>query len=823
MEHHGAAHAALDRTERNISIVDEIISSDEDLCTEDLVLDYLEENDAVLNFAHQIVRQPNYRDNLEDDHDDPDYPHDDSGNEDEEEEEGEDESHFSLDAESLNTPVNQGRACSRREILLLNLAVASKHNATYEMLIDMLKSCNAGYGRPGLMPTSKKALRKLLQRADAGIYKHAYCPHVNCKRYLGKMQVLQRNGVPIHCDCGRMVPVNEMKWFVSVSLKKQLEKFLTTPGILHLLNYRHRREHFNENGLEDIFDGEVYQELIRQGLLSDDLNNFTFVFNTDGFSLFKNHSLNIWVLLVRLNELPPNLRQRHLFLAGIWSDKGKPNMNTFLRPFVRQVNRLSTQGITWRPDNGDEITSKFFPLACCVDAQARCMVMNMMQYNGQYGCFLCTHCGIHLGGSRKYPVLPYGDLPIARDRTDTSIREAMQMNEFFEGQVGPSEVMLLQHFDLAKGSGLDDLHAYYEGVAAFAFETLLPLLYDEEEAFNIIDLRMKSTRTPIQISRKWTSIRKRGSFKGSQWGTFIRYHVCVCLLDNNLDEEYVELMSLLSYSLFVLSRDSITDDEMTRGEEYIELFLQRFQAYFGPINMRPNLHFLSHAIKSVKALGPTWTITCCNFESWNAKLGKHITSAIGVFDQILDRHFLRSLLHSSVYRNDISDTIREELLKILFSSPRREGEEIEDDVVVLGRGTQRPAAEEEERLLLEKGIASQRVIEYDRILVRGVEYRNINYNDESLSDNSCALTWEDKIITINKIVVPVHLGRQTCVLFVKEYEVDHPFRYAHHVYHLIEEKELSVLAPLLLRVPATKMGALEETYAIPMANCREID
>ncbi|KAK3918508.1 High glucose sensor RGT2 [Frankliniella fusca] len=788
--------------------INEIISSDEDLCAEDLVCDFFEEN-----LEDRIV-QP------EDDPDDPGYALNDS---DDEQDEDEDQSHFSFDDEALNTQVNQGRACTRRELLLLNLAVASKHNATYEMLIDMLKSCNAGYGRPGLMPTSKKALRKLLMRADSGINKHAYCPKSNCKKYLGKLQDLERNGLPIHCDCGQIIPINKLNWFVSISLKKQLENFLTTPGILGLLNYRNTRERFNENGIEDIFDGELYQEFIQQGLLSDDTNNFSFVFNTDGFSLYKNRSLSIWALLIRLNELPPGLRQRHLFLAGIWCDKGKPNMNAFLRPFVKQVNRLSTEGVQWRPDNGEEITSKFYPIACCVDLQARCMVMNMMQYNGQFGCFLCTHYGIHLGGSRKYPILPYANIPNAQDRSDVSIRAAMQRNEFFEGQLGPSVVMLLRHFDLARGNGIDDLHAYYEGVADFLFENVIAVLYDTEEAFNIIDLRMKSTRSPIQISRKWTSIRKRATFKGSQWGTFIRYFASVCLHENNLDDDYVELVSFLSYALFVLSRDSITPDELNRAEEYIGLFLQRFQASFGAINMRPNVHLLSHAVNSVRSHGPTWTISCFNFESWNAKLGKNITSPKGVFDQMVDRHFLKILLHESLHRHDISDHIREELQTILFSSPRKEAEEIEEAVMVLGIGTRRRTSEEEQRLLLEREIAFQSIIEYDRLLVRGVEYRNKDYHNDTLSDNSCALTWEDKIVTINKIIVVLNLGQQTCVLLVNEHEVDHPLTYAHHVYHLIEEKELSVLKPKLLRVPAIKMSALEETYAVPMANTREID
>ena len=143
------------------------------------------------------------------------------------------------------------------------------------------------------------------------------------------------------------IDLRALLWVISLSLKKQFVNFFALPGIARFLGYREQRHKHRENNLEDIFDGVLYRELQENGTIGP--SDYTIVFNTDGFKLFKHRTLSVWVLLVRLNELPPNLRQRHLFLAGIWIDKLEPNMNTFLKPCVAEANQLSTVGILWRP------------------------------------------------------------------------------------------------------------------------------------------------------------------------------------------------------------------------------------------------------------------------------------------------------------------------------------------------------------------------------------------------------------------------------------------------------------------------------------------
>ncbi|KAE8752120.1 hypothetical protein FOCC_FOCC001282 [Frankliniella occidentalis] len=749
----------------------------------------------------------------EDDPDDPDQHLTDD-------EDSSDDDTFSFDRAALDAPVRVGRVRTKREVLLMKLANALKDRRTYDSLIRDFKGFNMSIGRPNYLPECKKTLWSLLGRKDAGVTKWGYGP--DCLHFLGRYRRL--HGPIIQCPtCEEQIPFANVKWFISLSLKKQFENFLALPGVAHLLRYREWRVKGREDAVEDILDGELYQELQRNGVIGQ--MDFTYSFNSDGFRKFKHQSLHAWGLLVRLNELPPNLRQRNLFLAGIWIDKAEPNMNTFLRPFVHQANSLSQNGVMWRP-NDVEVNSKIIPLACCVDAKARAIIMNQHQYNGEWGCYCCNHHGIFLDGSMKYPLLPFQDLPEAEDRTHNSIHAAMLRGYFFEGQKGASEIIHLNHFNMASGNGMDDLHPFYEGVAKFYFDLLVSdvLRRNAAPALRTMNLRMNGVRTPTQMSRKWDTIYNTDKWKGSQWGYFIRYFAVVLSVNNRLPQEHFDHLSMLSYSLFILSQDSILEEEFIRAENYLERFLVYFQNSFGAGNMRFNVHMLKHVVRSRRLLGPAWTISTFNFESWNMVIGALVTAANGASEQIVIRHMMKSYVHAGVCRNDVADEVKNYVNSVLFGCPRKIAEEINRDTVVLGHPSQVLLAEDEVALLTAKGFRNvNRVTVFDRVLVRGIEYRCSTYHPDTKSDNSLVKTWDGAFLTINKIAVFDGEDGRVCGLFVTCHGTDYPIGFAHHVAHFTGVDRPDFVLANVLRVPAMKFEVRESWYVVPMASCREID
>lgn len=812
------------------------ISSDEDLCGEDLEVNYLEPEphhepdlDQLENPAQpEEEDQPQLRRPIIDEEDgDPDDPDGDSSDESESEEDSDDEREtFSFDDAALNTPLRFAHQCTRREVLLLSLAAGIKNLWTYECQVDDMSNWIAAIGQPGITPSTRKQLWSLIKRQAAGS-KYAYCHH--CLKYHGNLQKLQRRLAEeeeedVVCTCGVTTPIAKMPWFLKVSLRKQLQHFLATPGIAQPLRYRFWRVKQNPDAMEDIFDGDVFTNLVENGTVGE--NDFTCVFNTDAFTLFKKNSVNVTALYIRLNELPPNLRQRHIFLAAIWVDKVDPRMNTFLRPFIREMNKLSTEGILWKPDGINEVRSKVVTICLCVDAKARCKVMNQHQYNGIYGCFLCTNRGIRLEGSNKYPLLPYEDLPMAADRTHQSISEAMLRDEFFEGQLGFSVIMDLELYDMAKGNGMDDLHPFYEGVACFYLDLLIGRLGAQAAGvLRDINYRMSTVRTPIQMARKWSSIHKRSSWKGSQWGYFIRYIMVPCFLNSVLPEVHKENLARLSYALFVSSRDSITQAELDRAEDYLTRFLRYFQDNFGAEKMRFNIHMLQHVIQSRRNFGPAWTISTFNFESWNHKLGLCVTSPKGVAEQIVTRHFLKVYVHTAMHRNDVSAEVKAQISHLLFSTPRKLSEQVADGIHVLGRPTPRAVTPIERQLLTRSGIHAGQLTQYERVIVHGIEYRVRSYHPHTRSDNSVAYTWDNSFVTIDKIIVvrEDNDAANICGMFVINHGFDHTIPFAHHVAHLTRQDQSAFIRVDVLRVPAIKIPVQNEIYVVPMASCHEID
>lgn len=71
---------------------------------------------------------------------------------------------------------------------------------------------------------------------------------------------------------------------------------------------------------------------------------------------------------------------KKILLAGLWFGSEKPIVDCFLQPFVEEMNRLSSVGMSWVGDGTTKHT-RVFPGPCVVDTVARGMVMNMHQFN----------------------------------------------------------------------------------------------------------------------------------------------------------------------------------------------------------------------------------------------------------------------------------------------------------------------------------------------------------------------------------------------------------------------------------------------------------
>lgn len=188
---------------------------------------------------------------------------------------------------------------------------------------------------------------------------------------------------------------------MTLNFKSQLQRLLHDREIVKLLNYRLTRKKNCMDTLDDIYDGEMYQKLLATDEFSSSPFNLSYTFNTDGCQAANSSNVSIWPIYAMIHELPPKLRSKNMFLVGLWVHKKEPNMNTFLRPFVNEANFLVDERVKWEL-NGQVMTSKVFPICCCVDSVARPRMLCVTRFNGHFGCSFCEHPTVSVEGYRKY-------------------------------------------------------------------------------------------------------------------------------------------------------------------------------------------------------------------------------------------------------------------------------------------------------------------------------------------------------------------------------------------------------------------------------------
>lgn len=164
----------------------------------------------------------------------------------------------------------------------------------------------------------------------------------------------------------------------------------------------------------DVTDGLCHRELSqKQNLGPQDL---TLIWNTDGVPVFKSSKSQLWPLQFTIAEIPPDVRHKYVLVCGVWYGPDKLDMNTFLKPFSKDLSELEKHGFEWcMPNTQEKVLYKVYAPISCLDAVARASVMNIHQFNGHYGCNTCENQGVVIpcgqGTSRIYKV---EDTPVLR-------------------------------------------------------------------------------------------------------------------------------------------------------------------------------------------------------------------------------------------------------------------------------------------------------------------------------------------------------------------------------------------------------------------------
>ncbi|PIK61500.1 hypothetical protein BSL78_01513 [Apostichopus japonicus] len=256
-----------------------------------------------------------------------------------------------------------------------------------------------------------------------------------------------------------------------IPIAQQIVNLMQKPGFYTDLQHRFHRKKSDPKNIEDLYDGIQYRRHSHNGGFLDNKNNISFMWYTDGCPIFKSSRLSMWPLYFVINELPLNKRllKENLIYAGLWFGE-KPAMGSFLKPFHESLKQLKEVGISVKvPSDEEPITVRAIVLCGTCDLPARCLVLNMTQFNGAYGCCHCKQKGKSAstgkGTTWTYPFKEVDPKGPKRTHNDMMMdaKKAYTEKKSVDGIKGPT-FLSFTGCDLVHGVAIDYMHTVLLGV-----------------------------------------------------------------------------------------------------------------------------------------------------------------------------------------------------------------------------------------------------------------------------------------------------------------------------------------------------------------------
>ncbi|KAK3920652.1 Ankyrin repeat domain-containing protein 17 [Frankliniella fusca] len=431
--------------------------------------------------------------------------------------------------------------------------------------------------------------------------------------------------------------------FYQLSVSDQIRNLFENHGLADLMDkYAAHRLELDLNILTDLCDGSEFKRAKIHEPYS-----LTLLGHTDGISISDSSDVSLWPLEYVIAELPPSLRFKFVLVSGIWIDNSKPYLNTFMKPFVKELQDINRDGgVKWiHPKSKEEMCTSVSVAAFAVDAPARALLQNILSHGGKHCCNICEQ---KMKKLPEQPVLPGVKKSTRRrvftfeeeastlrtaERMDVQGKEARRRQEQEAGRSKLTTIRGVRGISVAAElPGCDRstmVFPEYMHLLLCLVKEFFSLWFEKEGPWilkdyqDIINSYLESIRVPDFVTRIPRSTEKFHQWKANELRSFVLYY-SVIVLRRCMKEEYFQHWLLLVLSLYLLLQDTVSPIDISRSEIMLQLFCRDFARLYKADYFTYYVHNLLHLPLTVKRNGPLWSNSTFQFESFNGTFAKFI-------------------------------------------------------------------------------------------------------------------------------------------------------------------------------------------------------
>ncbi|KAE8738723.1 hypothetical protein FOCC_FOCC015789 [Frankliniella occidentalis] len=568
---------------------------------------------------------------------------------------------------------------------------------------------------------------------------------------------------------------------------------------------------FEQRNLADVMDS--YQEKVR------DLTDITkgeeylrvkcnlsakydvvLLCSADGLRPHNNSEQEIWTLTYTICEIPPQLRKVFTMVSQIWYGKKKPPMNAFLIPFSEAVTKLYSKGVTWthprtKEDNLTRGTGPVFTL----DAPARAIVQNIVQFSGFFSCNICEIEGEHVKSGRGGKVVfPNEDDVVLRtkeameDQTESVLNNGVVV----KGVAGDSTLNLIPLCNRSTAILYEYMHLILLGVTRQFFckwfaskkrigknkkkENEPWYIGDKTKAINKFLQIVKGT---YELSRFPKDLDKYKTFKATTWLVWLLY-VSPIALQKYLPQDYFQHWILLVLAVHTLLNEVISENEREVAAMLLSVFVEKAEKLYGKEIMTYNVHGLTHMALMVKRWGALWSHSTFLFEDFNGVITRNLHGTVNIseeFTNVLSRHIANATLKNylTVAQDESSTNPALKGKEFYYTLSQRE-------LVLLRQYS--PNTE-------------QRIPIHGRVQRGNTIFTTISYNAEHTTNNKTIVFKSDENTKVFGTLQFFYNNGGQILAFIKALDVDNDSRFKHldtgfcvrHIVPILETEDICVV------------------------------
>ena len=379
---------------------------------------------------------------------------------------------------------------------------------------------------------------------------------------------------------------------------------------------------------------------------------------SDGVSIKKSTTKKeVWPIWIQVADLPPKLRmaRKNIVLASLFVGTHYPNWNELVPLLQDQLN--ASLSLTLNETTSVRLSFKVRLLVS--DLGAKSHMLNMLKFNGYYGCHFCTAEGTTLGRTQAYyPFSQPGDVRDP-DLNDLYVdyAETLGVDEVVNvvGVKGKSAFTSLID-GLPLTAPIDYMHCVLLGV----FPDVLKLCYknlssEEKIKVGVVLNGLACPREIIAYSRKIHPLEEIPQFKANEYFNWLFYIGLIIFL-NRVSSKLMNHFTNLSVGIRLLIESS-TPSSIKTAEKMLSQFCQEIVSiHEGNERIETiNVHSIKHLAEQVKRFGPLFCYSAMCFEAANRTIGDVFTGSHSeceiICRRILRRH---NLVENEVPDDDLA-------------------------------------------------------------------------------------------------------------------------------------------------------------------------